>query len=377
MPPKLRGSRQTLRVWAKRAWMRYSHKYLPHALLLVVVGIFASLYLWMDGRLSFPASFNDVFLSIDSYQEAHPEALPPKNLHLEKPTFLEEERTSVRRPPSMWSLSVLSSYFFFHVVFVASVLKEDMSLWKLFWGLFVFMVPFLSSFGEGYTSSSRNSFILFLLFLWGTRNSYFMICRYLSRNDFRLIRDSGSSFLGPTRSALISSYFFIILPQASLLCLITIPILLSLSSELTLFSYTLCSLGAVVWAVGFFFEARGDWLLFTYQQKLGVDGRGNAEGRVMMGDLFTLCQNPHLFGTMLVWWGYFLMGLGSFTLDGSQHLLQLLSLLATALQTSMLILSATTTQEESLTSDLTTREYLERTPLFWPLALHGRGAARK
>jgi steroid 5-alpha reductase family enzyme len=65
------------------------------------------------------------------------------------------------------------------------------------------------------------------------------------------------------------------------------------------------ALGFFVWAVGFFFEAVGDWQLTRF--------KANPENRekVMNQGLWAYTRHPNYFGECLIWWGLFLVTLTS------------------------------------------------------------------
>ena len=64
-------------------------------------------------------------------------------------------------------------------------------------------------------------------------------------------------------------------------------------------------LGALVWAVGFVFEATADWQLSRFKAK-PVN-----RGKVMNRGLWTYSRHPNYFGESLVWWGVYLITLSA------------------------------------------------------------------
>ena len=64
-------------------------------------------------------------------------------------------------------------------------------------------------------------------------------------------------------------------------------------------------LGVGVWAIGFAFEAVGDWQLARF--KADPANRG----RVMDRGLWAWSRHPNYFGEFLIWWGFFLIALGT------------------------------------------------------------------
>ena len=60
-------------------------------------------------------------------------------------------------------------------------------------------------------------------------------------------------------------------------------------------------IGAAVWAVGFAFEAVGDWQLRAFKAD-----PSNA-GKVMDRGLWKYTRHPNYFGNAVLWWGLFLI----------------------------------------------------------------------
>jgi protein-S-isoprenylcysteine O-methyltransferase Ste14 len=64
-------------------------------------------------------------------------------------------------------------------------------------------------------------------------------------------------------------------------------------------------LGAAVWAVGFAFESAGDWQLARFKANPAN------QGRIMDHGLWRYTRHPNYFGDFCMWWGLFLIALGS------------------------------------------------------------------
>ena len=63
--------------------------------------------------------------------------------------------------------------------------------------------------------------------------------------------------------------------------------------------------GLLVFALGFLFEAIGDWQLLRFKRDPANRGRIIQEG------LWTWTRHPNYFGEATLWWGILLVGLGS------------------------------------------------------------------
>jgi steroid 5-alpha reductase family enzyme len=62
--------------------------------------------------------------------------------------------------------------------------------------------------------------------------------------------------------------------------------------------------GALLFAVGFAFESIGDWQLARFKASA-------AEGQIMDRGLWRYTRHPNYFGDFCMWWGLFLIALGS------------------------------------------------------------------
>jgi steroid 5-alpha reductase family enzyme len=62
--------------------------------------------------------------------------------------------------------------------------------------------------------------------------------------------------------------------------------------------------GAALWAVGFYFEAVGDWQLARFK----ADPAN--QGKVMDRGLWRYTRHPNYFGDFCVWWGLWLVAAG-------------------------------------------------------------------
>jgi steroid 5-alpha reductase family enzyme len=64
-------------------------------------------------------------------------------------------------------------------------------------------------------------------------------------------------------------------------------------------------LGLVIWLIGFYFEAMGD-----YQLKTFVKNKAN-KGQLMTSGLYRYTRHPNYFGEATMWWGIFVIGLNA------------------------------------------------------------------
>jgi steroid 5-alpha reductase family enzyme len=90
--------------------------------------------------------------------------------------------------------------------------------------------------------------------------------------------------------------------QGLLLFLVVVPVLLVNFQPSRSFSI-LDAAGLAVWALGFLFEALGDWQLAAF-----VADPANA-GKLMQDGLWRYTRHPNYFGEVTQWWGLWLLAL--------------------------------------------------------------------
>ncbi len=145
----------------------------------------------------------------------------------------------------------------------------------------------------------RQILVTVLIFIWGERLAIHIAIRNRGRGeDFRYAqwrKDWGKAFL-------IRSFFQIFMLQGVLLLIISYPvILINYSMEKGI--KALDVMGLVLWVVGFFFEAVGDYQLLRFKR----DKRNR--GKIMSRGLWRFTRHPNYFGEAVMWWGIFLMAI--------------------------------------------------------------------
>ncbi len=135
--------------------------------------------------------------------------------------------------------------------------------------------------------------------------------------------------------------------------LISAPLLLAQTATATAALGLLDGLGTLLWLIGFIFEAGGDWQLERF--KANPDNAG----RIMDSGLWRYTRHPNYFGDALLWWGLYLLAAASPTgiwAIGSPLLMTVL----------LMRVSGVTLLEKSLGQRPEYREYITRTPAFFP-----------
>lgn len=202
---------------------------------------------------------------------------------------------------AIWGIGALVIWAYVSLVWIISVYLKNASIVDIFWGMgYVLIAGVYYALGDGY--SGRKVLITVLVALWGLRLSLHIAARNLGKGEDYRYQNFRQKY-GPERYWWFS-YFQVFLLQGVLLVLISAPLLAA--QQFGPDSFTVLDLlGALVWAVGFYFEAVGDWQLAQFKRN-----RAN-EGKVMDRGLWAWTRHPNYFGDATVWWGFYLIAVSS------------------------------------------------------------------
>ena len=186
-------------------------------------------------------------------------------------------------------------------VWLLSLVKRDASIVDVFWGLGFVVVAWLTFLqADGYLG--RKVLITLLTTLWGLRLALHILIRNWGHGEDRRYQawraQYGARFWWV-------SLFTVFGLQGVLLWAISLVLQVGQISAIPTTLVMLDLLGAIIWAVGFIFEALADWQLYRFK----ADPEN--KGKVMNKGLWAYTRHPNYFGESLVWWGLFLITLAT------------------------------------------------------------------
>lgn len=236
------------------------------------------------------------------------------------------------------------------ILWIASLILRDSGIVDIFWGagfvvsnwLYFALAP------TGYPA--RKWLISALITIWGLRLSLHILRRNWGKpEDFRYRKwreEAGSKWWW-------QSLFRVFLLQGVLLWIISAPLLAAqigaAPARLTLLDFAAVPL----WAIGFFFEAVGDWQLARF--KADPANRG----KVLNAGVWRCTRHPNYFGDAAQWWSYYLIAVAA---DGYWTIFSPVMMIGLLLRVSGVALL-----EKSLTKTKPGyQEYIETTSAFIP-----------
>lgn len=236
------------------------------------------------------------------------------------------------------------------LVWIVSLWKRDASIIDIFWGAGFALLTwwYLISVGQ---PTTRAYLVTGLVTVWGGRLSLYILWRNWGEDEDYRYQEMRARHpkTFPWRS-LVTVFWL----QAVLLWAIAIPLLQAVISSGPSALTWLDVLGALVFAVGFGFEAVGDWQLARFKRD------PHNKGEVLDRGLWRLTRHPNYFGDAAVWWGLFLIAAAT---PGS-----LWTIYSPAVMTFLLMrVSGVSLLEQRLREAKPAyRDYVERTSAFFP-----------
>jgi steroid 5-alpha reductase family enzyme len=239
-------------------------------------------------------------------------------------------------------------------LWIISLILRNASIVDIFWGAGFVVANWLYFALTPAGFSTRKWLIGALVTIWGLRLSLHILQRNWGKpEDFRYRKwreEAGKKWWW-------QSFFKAFLLQGLLLWIISAPLLAAQISAVP-DRLTVLDIAAIpLWAIGFFFEAMGDWQLARF--KADPANRG----KVLQTGVWRYTRHPNYFGDAAQWWSYYLIA----AVAGGYW-----TFFSPIIMTGLLVhISGVALLEKSLTETKPGyREYIETTSAFIPWFPH-------
>ena len=183
-------------------------------------------------------------------------------------------------------------------LWLISLLLKDSSIVDIFWGTGFVITAWFYFFLTPDGFAARKLLIVILTTIWGLRLSIHILLRNWGHGeDYRYQQwrqEAGSNWWW-------RSFFKVFLLQGALMWIISAPLLAAQSNPNPTRLIWLDYLGAILWGIGFFFEAVGDWQLARFR------ANPDNKGKLLNTGLWRYTRHPNYFGDAAQWWGFYLI----------------------------------------------------------------------
>jgi steroid 5-alpha reductase family enzyme len=178
-------------------------------------------------------------------------------------------------------------------LWLLSLRAKDASIVDRFWGMGFVLVAWALSFEQSQFTPVK-ALLVTCVSIWGIRLSLYIHVRNKGHGeDKRYVAmrlEHGDRFWW-------YSYISVFLLQGLIMLIVSAPVIFVISSPEAVALTTFTWVGFLLWAVGFVFEAGGDWQLTRFKS------RPENRGKLLDTGLWSLTRHPNYFGDALQWWG--------------------------------------------------------------------------
>jgi steroid 5-alpha reductase family enzyme len=196
------------------------------------------------------------------------------------------------------SATTIAAYMICWFLVATTIRRNDVA--DIAWGLGFGLVAWLGALPLGDAAGGTVVLILSMVTIWSLRLSGHIFIRNRKKAEdprYAQWRKDWGAWVVPR------AFLQIFVLQGALLLLIASPIFVSIVENNSLNAFTL--LGALVWVIGFVFEAGGDYQLSRFISK------PESKGKIMTSGLWAYTRHPNYFGEVTQWWGVWIATLPS------------------------------------------------------------------
>ncbi len=198
----------------------------------------------------------------------------------------------------------VSVLVFMSLMFLVSRVLKRTDIVDAAWGP-AFVVAAFAAFVinpyELHVGLNSQTLVTLLVTAWAARLSFVITRRLINKPEDKRYVDLRKQWKG---NESVNTFLRIFVVQAALACVISsavVHINLSMPAILGVFA----CVGLLVWVIGFSFETIGDW-----QLKRFLSDPKN-KGKLMTSGLWKYTRHPNYFGEATMWWGIFIIALGT------------------------------------------------------------------
>ncbi len=198
------------------------------------------------------------------------------------------------------AFAAITIFAFMNAMFLLAVTIRRNDIVDIAWGMGFILITVISQIlYPGF--ELRRLLINILVLLWGLRLAIYIHIRNKAKSeDFRYAnwrREWG-------RFWVIRSYFQVFMIQGLFMLFISYPIYANIHAEYVGLN-VLDHIGILVWLIGFYFEAIGDYQMMKFKKNK------DNKGKIMTEGVWKYTRHPNYFGESAIWWGLFLLSYSS------------------------------------------------------------------
>jgi len=188
------------------------------------------------------------------------------------------------------------------LLFIIAILLKRNDIADVAWGPGIALTAWTGAYLSPIVLGVPHYLLLTLITIWAARLGLRILIKNATKPEdkrYQVWRESWGAWFYPR------SFLQVFLLQCMLmLAMATVAIAASLSPA-SMFTTEFLFIGGAVWLLGFIFEFVGDWQLDAFLKQ------AKNKGKLMTTGLWKYSRHPNYFGEITMWWGLWLMTVGT------------------------------------------------------------------
>jgi steroid 5-alpha reductase family enzyme len=247
---------------------------------------------------------------------------------------------------------VILVFIYFCTLFVIAQIKNNNSIVDIGWGL-GFVLISIYTIIYSLIAKTTDVYILAVttaVIFWGLRLFLYIGIRNIGKpEDYRYV-DMRKKW--GEKNHKVQAFFRVFMAQAGFMLIVSAPVYIVYLNNINYTEWWLI-VGAVIFLIGLFFEAVGDYQLKEFIKK------PENKGKLMTTGLWKYTRHPNYFGETMIWWGIWIM-----IIPSSWGFIAIVSpVIITFL---LLFVSGIPLLEKKMKSRADFQEYMKKTSVFFP-----------
>jgi steroid 5-alpha reductase family enzyme len=198
-------------------------------------------------------------------------------------------------------ISIITVFVYMTLFFMLAQALKDNGIVDIGWGIGFIVLSTVLVFSD--LDIGHRQFVLYLLVLiWGCRLALHIYFRNAGKpEDFRYAnwRKEWGKYV------VIRAFLQVFMLQGFFMLVIALPILMVKADANNTPLNIVDVIGILVWTIGFYFEAVGDYQMLQFKKQ------PENKGKIIMSGLWKYTRHPNYFGECVMWWGIFIISISA------------------------------------------------------------------
>lgn len=198
---------------------------------------------------------------------------------------------------SFYNLLVI--FAFMNLAFLISIKLKRNDLADSAWGIGFIVLALFNLFWSN--DFQRTKIIIsFLIFLWGLRLTAYVTLRNWGKSEDYRYKEWKEQW---GKTVILRSYLQVFLLQGLFMFLVGLAVNLynKFDGGVSFYGF----IGLLIWILGFYFETVGDLEMYFFKKN------PKNKGKIMKYGLWKYTRHPNYFGEIAMWWGIWILTIGS------------------------------------------------------------------